>query len=278
MSYINRTRVTAAFDDQHFSQGVMDYLIMLDRVQPISVTGLFLPKSESDDLWGYAESGLGRTPLMHPLTEQETKTRRENIGSFTAKLKEDIPCRIHTEFSDPAVSEMIIESRFSDLMVLGNEVFYEEGGQSKVKGHLRTTLVRSECPVMLVPEHFEFPGSNIIAYDGSEASVFAIKQYIYLFPEWCKNPTWLVYATSGDKELPYTTYVKELATAHFPDLNFSVLPEATRQYFTGWVNEKKGAVLVSGAFGRSVISENIRKSFLTEAIQEHKIPVFLAHR
>lgn len=278
MESINRTKIVAAFDDQHFSHGVMDYLLLLDRVQPIRVAGLFLPRKELQDLWGFMESGMARTPLLHPLSESETVVRRENVATFRKLLKEDIPFRIHDDFTDLGINETVIETRFADLLVAGSEAFFEDGADGGLGRQLKATLGKSECPVVLVPEHVEFPGSNILAYDGTPSSVFAIKQYAYLFPQWCQNPTWLVFASSETRTLPDETFIKELTAEHFPDITYSVLPTGTRRYFTEWLGEKKGGMLVCGGFGRSPISENIRRSFVTEAIEAHQMPVFLAHR
>ena len=38
------------------------------------------------------------------------------------------------------------------------------------------------------------------------------------------------------------------------------------------------AILVSGSFGRSMFSEMFRKSFVSDVIAEHKLPVFIAHK
>ena len=48
--------------------------------------------------------------------------------------------------------------------------------------YLKDALHASECPVLVVPEKFDFPESNILAFDGSESSVYAIKQFVYMFP------------------------------------------------------------------------------------------------
>jgi len=70
-------------------------------------------------------------------------------------------------------------------------------------------------------EKFNFPKSNILSYDVSESSVFAIKQFAYLFPEFVKNPTLLVYAKNErEEEIPNMEYIEELVTRHFPDLIF----------------------------------------------------------
>lgn len=271
-------KIIAAFDSQHLSQGVMSYLQMLSRVQPVRVTRMFLPVSEGIDLWNYGEGAFNYPVLMHAMTETETRIMEKNVETFERLLRQDIPYRIHKEFSDMALQEVIQESRFADLMVIGDEVFYEGEDGDGINERLKDVLFRSECPVLLVPEKFGFPGSNIIAYDGTPSSAFAIKQFMYLFPEWCKNPTWVLYASEEGNGVPYETCLRELTWGRFPDITFYHLPINPRKYFATWVSEKEGALLVCGAFGRSVISENIRKSFVSDAVNDHKLPIFTAHR
>ena len=62
-------------------------------------------------------------------------------------------------------------------------MFYENIGIHSSYDYLKDVLHDVACPVLLVPEKFDFPESVILAYDGSEESVYAIKQFAYLFPE-----------------------------------------------------------------------------------------------
>ncbi|HYM95517.1 MAG TPA: hypothetical protein VET23_15365, partial [Chitinophagaceae bacterium] len=123
-----------------------------------------------------------------------------------------------------------------------------------------------------------FPSSNLLTYDGSEASVYAIKQFAYLFPEFTDNKTILIYIKEkGEKELPEQVSIEELAARHFKDLTLLRLEANPKKYFSSWLLENKGGILISGAFGRSALSRSFRKSFVTETIREHKLPVFIAH-
>ena len=42
---------------------------------------------------------------------------------------------------------------------------------------MRTAVHDAECPVLIVPEDCPFPVNVILAYDGSDDSVFAMKQF-----------------------------------------------------------------------------------------------------
>ncbi|HZJ61462.1 MAG TPA: hypothetical protein VFD24_14335, partial [Chitinophagaceae bacterium] len=128
-------------------------------------------------------------------------------------------------------------------------------------------------------EKFEYPQSNILAYNGSQDSVFAIKQFAYLFPELCGNKTLLIYAKDDtSKELPDEAYIEELTARHFPDLSLLKLKIDSKKFVETWMAGEKASILISGAFNRSIFSLMFRKSFVTDIIKDHKIPVFNAHR
>jgi hypothetical protein len=132
----------------------------------------------------------------------------------------------------------------------------------------------------VVPEKFEFPVRTILAYDGSASSVYAIKQFAYLFPEMATNEAVLIYANEKltESALPEESNIEELAARHFTDLTLVRLEADPKKYFASWLLENKNAILVSGAFGRSGVSRLFRKSFVTDAIRDHRLPVFIAHR
>jgi hypothetical protein len=131
---------------------------------------------------------------------------------------------------------------------------------------------------LIVPEKFGFPSSNVLTYNGSDDSVYAIKQFAYLFPELCKNETLLVYLNAENQnELPDETYIEELAARHFPNLTLTSLELDPKKYFGTWVMDRRNAMVISGAFSRSVFSQIFKKSFITDVITDHKLPLFIAH-
>ncbi len=145
--------------------------------------------------------------------------------------------------------------------------------------YLRMTLQEAECPVIVVPEDFSFPDRIVLAYDGSEDSVYAIRQFVLLFPELVKMPATLVYTTTKEHSgLPEKDYILELCARHFPDLTVKLLESTTRKQFGEWLNERPSSLLVCGAFGRTDLSMMFRRSFAAGAIIDHQFPLFIAHR
>lgn len=272
-------KILLAFDGSHFSNGACEFAKNLNEINPILLVGSFLPQLDYANLWSYSGGGLSG-PLFIPLVEgEDAEAVEENIEQFEDFCKKNgIEFRVHKDFYDFALPELRKESRFSDLLILGGETFYENLGTEEPNVYLKDALHGVECPVVVVPEEYDFPTSNILTYDGTEASVFAIKQFAYLFPEFADNKTILVYINEkGEEQFPEQVCIEELVARHFKDLTLERLKANPKKYFISWLLENKAAILVSGAFGRSAFSRSFKKSFITDAIREHRLPLFVAH-
>jgi nucleotide-binding universal stress UspA family protein len=271
-------KVLLMFDGAHFSKSAFDFVRQLNSLDHVLVTGVFLPQSVASSLWSYTDAMTG-TVLVPVLPETDTETYAATKKEFeTLCVKSGMEYRVHEDAYDFALPELITETRFADLLVLGSESFYD-ASQTGATEYLQELLQRIECPVIIVPENFEFPNNTILCYDGSASSVYAMKQFAYLFPELSRQPTILVYAQDDDKiEFPHESNIEELAARHFQDLTLLKLEINPAKYFAAWMNNKEGAILVAGAFGRSAISQLLRKSFIKTILGNHRIPVFIAHR
>ncbi|NII27798.1 hypothetical protein HB364_22135 [Pseudoflavitalea sp. X16] len=113
---------------------------------------------------------------------------------------------------------------------------------------------------------------------GSEASTYAIKQFVYLFPALCDRKTLVIYVDEDvDVTMPAEKKIKDLVCQHFEQCAYLTLHLDARQYLSTWISEQHGGILVSGAFGRSSLSRLFKRSFIHDAITEHQLPVFIAH-
>lgn len=272
-------KILLVFDGTNFSEGAFEFARRLNEKNKSLVTGVFVPQLDIANLWSYAPAGSGAVTV--PLIEDEEARLVEKIIERFKELcgKEKIEYRVHKDFYDLALPELKKESRFADLIIIGSEKFYGNIGVDGPSDYLKDALHDAECPILIVPEKFNFPETNILSYDGGGSSVFAIKQFAYLFPEFLQNPTLLVYAKNeGNEEIPDVKNIKELAGGHFPDLEIMKLHQDSKEYFATWINEKKNSILISGSFGQSSLSRVFKKSFIKDVIKDHKMPIFITHR
>lgn len=270
-------KVILAFEGTAFSEGAYEFARNLHQLQPILLVGVFLPQTSLMNLWSYAEGRRGSIPLIESYESEQVQAGIERFESLCKK--DGIEFRVHKDFLDLALPELEKESEFADLLILGSETFYENMGTTSPNIYLRDTLHGVKCPVVIVPEKFEFPQSIVLAYDGSDDSLYAIKQFAYLFPELCDREAVVVYAgPDASKDFPEKIQIEELAARHYSNLTFVKLVVNPKKYFSTWLSEKKSAILVSGSYGRSDLSQMLKKSFIADVIADHRLPVFIAHR
>lgn len=271
-------KIIIAFDGDNFSQGAFELARKLNDLQPILLTGVFVPQAELAGLWGYA-GGVGG--FVAPLVERDDpETNNETIARFEKScLDNGIDYRVHRDNNDFALNELKQETAFADLLILGSEMFYKGLGVSLPNDYLEGALHNIQCPVIVVPEEFDFPEGIILAYDGSENSVFAIKQFAYLFPELTDLPTVLIYASKDkDEDFPEKILIEELSARHYSDLSLYKMDVASGNYLNAWIVGKGSVILVCGAYGRSGLSNLFRKSFVRDIIAAQSLPVFIDHR
>ena len=272
-------KILLAFDGVQFSSGAFEFARQLNALHPVYLTGVFIPQLSYANLWHYTNGMAGPT-YIPMLNKEEPADLEKNIKRFESLCQDNsIQYKVHKDYFDFALPELRKETRFADLLIISSETFYNNAGKGSPNDYMKEALHHSECPVIIVPENFQFPQVNILAYDGSESSVYAIKQFLYLFPELCKHETLLVYSSEKDNDsLPEKEQIEELTKQHFSDVSILKLEFDPKKHFGKWINENSNAILVSGSFGRSMFSEMFRKSFVSDVIAEHRLPVFIAHK
>lgn len=270
-------KVLIVFDGKSFSNGAFEFAKHLNSIEKIMLAGVFIPQINYSNLWSYTEAMAGAAIM--PLTPTEENDQvSNNIKQFEALCKEHaILYTVHKDYFDFALPELKKETRFADLLLLSGERFYQRSASSNTNEHFKDALHVSECPVLVVPEDFHVPVNIILAYDGSVSSVYAIKQFSYLFPRLEYKQTFLVYASKDEKEIPDERNIIELVSQHFQNIKVYKLHK-DREDFKAWLEEEHSSLLVSGSFGRSAISLVFRESFVNDIISSHKIPVFIAHK
>ncbi len=272
-------KILLAFDGTNYSEGAFEFARKLNELQPILLTGVFLPMAQLSNLWRYAADGIGGV-FIPEVEDSDLQIVEENIARFEKHCQANgINYRLHKDFNDMALPELKKESIYADLLILGSEKFFENMGTRSPNDYLQDLLHDVKCAVLLVPEKFEFPESIILAYDGSDDAVFAIKQFTYIFPELCNKEVLLVYANEDSEvDFPEKIQMEEFAARHFSNLTLCKLDIDPKTFFSSWVLEKKSSLLVSGSYKRSGLSQFFKRSFVRDIIAQHELPIFITHR
>jgi hypothetical protein len=270
-------KILLPFAGRAFPRALLEFAEKLNTCAPALVTAAFVPHPDHARLWTTPTSIPSGFPLACD-TDEDAVIRTNSIRFRRFCEEHELPFRIHEDRYASALPAIKQETRFADLLLLSSRLFLEDIDAGQPGAQNNELLRNSECPVLLAPDNAALPEELIFAYDGSEASVFAIKQFIYLFPEFERLRASLVYVHENAIEgLPDEQWIKELCGHRFRKFRSIRLNMHTDQFYDTWLGMLNNPWLVAGAYGRSEISMLFHRSFTARVIRAHNIPVFIAH-
>jgi nucleotide-binding universal stress UspA family protein len=268
-------RILVAIDANQVNVNMLDFACFIAKLTHSKLTGIFLDKIKAEEpLKEMAYVALGEPAG----TSEKVKLFDEGARLFTnACNNRGANCSLHHDEGSPVV-DIIIESRFAELLIVDPEMSFKEKKEVIPSGFIKEVLTKSECPVVLAPFSFYGIDEIIFAYDGSPASVFAIKQFIYLFPEFTeKKVTVLQVNEHGDNAFTEKNKIGELLQMHFSSIGFQSMHGKADDEIFGYLLGKKNVFVVMGAFGRSMLSGFFKHSTAELILKTINLPVFIAH-
>jgi hypothetical protein len=262
----------------HSPKGPISFLQSMRGQDRVHAKGLFFRSMDYAAL-ATATRGASMIPVLD-LEDNEKEVIAVHKALFSSQCEQlYIPCSLHDNDREWDKDLLQKESRFADLILISGQSFYAETDSKQPNQYLRELLHSAECPVLLVPESFTAIQHLFIAYDGSRDSLYALKQFCYLFPDLTDLPTEILYLNEATSDnIPDLASLKQFTRAKFNSMSFSRLHFNANDYLATWISKKKNALLVSGSFGRSPVSYIGNRSFSEDVIREHQLPVFIAHR
>lgn len=221
----------------------------------------------------YNEQGTGRPEETFPLSEI---TGTEDRFKDECKALE-IPYLLQDKLVYRNLSELILETRFADLLMISGDFFYNRPDEAQPNEMMRQLLHKSECPVMLVPDDFANIGGVVYAYDGSAVSMYAIRQFNYLFPQVIFPFHNVIYFGKDEEPVPGARLLKEYFSRQSYQADILHQNENELKGFSAWLQLHNNPVVVAGSFSRNAFSVLWKESFVAGIVTDHRVPVFIAH-
>lgn len=254
------------------------------RLTHSKITGVFLENLVADErpVLKYAAT----TPYFDWSMDQssvEYQVKREliekNIARFKEKCQvEEVPCVVHRDRGVP-INELISESRFADIIIIDPETSFNKRYESNPTEFVREILKQTECPVMISPEIFDGVDSILFAYNGSSSSVFAIKQFTYLFPQLRETKVTVINVNEKAEWADPDKYVfAEWLKQHYSHVHFAALQGDADTALFDYLLRKQNTWIVLGAYGRSDVSRFFKHSRADLLIKGITQPIFIAHK
>lgn len=272
-----------ALDAEKPDQQTILFSYFLARLTGSGLTAIFLENLPAEDVkneklfYSSAFSGSDSSG-SEPETSFREKVSLENIRTFkTACEERGIPCFVHRDQGDP-LDELIAESRYADVIITGPVLFSSSSLQIPA-GLVEDLLLKSECPVIITAHRAEPVVKILFAFDGSPSSLFAIKQFTYLFPE-LKAAELLVLQADRDAKFSETQKEKlyEYLKEHYNRINFKDLRGKPGDELFDYALREHDACLVMGAYGRNWLSRLFKPSTAGQVMKINNLPVFISHR
>lgn len=182
--------------------------------------------------------------------------------------------------SKGAPSETVLyESRFADLLVVSPDLTFLGDADDLPSSFVKHLLVKSECPVVLAPHTFEKISQITFCYDGTASSLFAIKQFTYLLPQFRNIPVMLLEVRDSLIREADEGHMRTMSwlKAHYEHVDFHFLQGRVNEELLIYFMDKKDVFIVMGAFGRNLVSNLFRKSTSEKVIKTADLPLFIAH-
>lgn len=244
----------------------IDFACYLAKLTGSRLIGAFLEGEEGTSIVDMGDPGKD-----DPVTRQVDRFRE-------ACVCREVPARVHRDRGAP-LGEILLESRFADLIVVDPETSFKRLEREFPGKWVREVLIAAECPVIVSPYSCDGLDTVIFAYNGTASSVFAIKQFTYLFPEFRNKKAVVVSVRTGGEAVLEEQYkIKEWFTAHYENVEYVVLGgEATDELFF-YLLDKKNAIAVLGAYGRGAFSRFFKPSQAGILLKTVNLPIFIAHR
>jgi len=210
--------------------------------------------------------------------ELKERCTAENIQIFKDGCdRRGVTGIVHRDQGVP-VDDVILESRYADLLLIDAATSFSAQHEAVPTRFVMDVLADAECPVVVLPVSFEGLNKVVFTYDGRSSSVFAIKQFTYLFPELKDHPVVVITVMEGKKPLPEERYkLKEWLHDHYTDVDFIVMDGNVKTGLLDSLLLRTKDFIVMGAYGRNAFSNLFTPSHATPLLKLVAQPVFIAH-
>jgi hypothetical protein len=255
--HVVRSAVNIAITDSSFLHAVfLNYSIDLAEYQYPFPNDLSLTRNNL----------TGKT-----IAEEDAELLESNMQVFRDECKAaKVDFHVDTD-KEITLTSLVEMSAFFDFILA-------DANENLKQYHIADLLVQAHCPIYLASKHVDKIRNVVLTYDGSFSSMYAIKMYTYLFPEWRSLPTFLVYVSDRNEKLPNESNIKRWLSKHYLGDQIEVLHGDIGEELVKYTMSLPDSLAVMGSFGRSKISRLFQKSLANSIIENGKSSLLITHQ
>ncbi len=273
-------------DNHSLHNGAVDFACYLAKMTGSVLTGVFPESLRHKEL---TTTTMDKDIMyIHTVTTTdlpENEPVRAHFGHLVDQFKQactlrETTCTIHRDHGAP-LQDLILESRFADALIIESSLTYTIAAEDgSLSSHATRLLAGAECPVIIAPPHFQQIDELVFAYDGSAASVNALKLFIYLFPELKDRKVVIIEVHNeevSDTSAKAKMMLEEWLEAHFQQHKFIEMEGDPESRLLAYTMNCRHVFIIMGAYGRSGISRFFKSSTAQSILEVVPSPVFIAH-
>lgn len=270
-----------AVDDNPVDENAVDFACHLARLTQSRLTGIFLnePVSETEVVIEGRTGDDGVTAITIAEFDKESEQalrHEENIALFREWAERSgISFNAYLDKGVPAAG-LAYETRYADVLLMGADTF------AKVDEPIPSAFVKqmlhdSACPVVLTPESFERIDNVVFCYDGSKSSLYAIKQFSYLFPQLRSQRVKVISLAADGPEPQEQARLNQWLGYHYSDVEWIAQGAEAVEALFHYLLKKKDDFVVMGAYGHGLLTSFFEPDYETGSIRTTSLPIFIAH-
>jgi hypothetical protein len=277
-------KIVLVIDSMNANPHSLDFACYLAGLTDSKVTGVFLENLVANEKLVLQEMhGRSYVEWAVDKNSQDYKDKMEtierNIGLFKdACEKRSVRYSIRRDSGDPA-KEIIAESRYADLIVLDAETSCSNRFEGIPTELVKKVLIEAECPVVIAPESFDGIDEIVFTYNGSKSSIYAIKQFSYLFPQLDDKKVKVLEVDNNDAGVSKEEIEKfrEWISGHYSSIGFETLKGDAETELFASLFKKENLFIVMGAYGRTALSRFFKRSPADLLLKTITQAFFIAH-
>jgi len=276
-------KIVVAIDGTNVNPQALDFACYLGNLTRATITGIFLENLVANERPVLTEA-YGAAYLEWEVDKDSEDYKRKmatidhNISFFkNACEKRGVRYCIRRDEGSPA-KEIIEETRYADVLVIDAETSFNKRFEGNPSDFVKDVLKEAECPVVIAPETFDGINEIIFTYDVSKSSVFAVKQFTYLFPQLEDVKVTVVHVDeNGEVPGPEKKKFQDWLSGHYSEIHFEELKGDPESELFAYLLRKKNVFMITGAYGRSAISRFFKHSRADLLIKTITQAIFIAH-
>lgn len=272
-------KILLAIDSTNIDPNSLEFACAITRLTRSKLTGILIeePVSEQEIVPASGEVYIENMLSRYGYPSQNTiNTREENIQLFKDKTEESGIKAVLEANCEVTAGCIVGKTRFADILIVNAATSFAGFNENIPTSFVKEILHNAECPVVIAPEEFNGVDNIVFCYDGSKSSVFAIKQFTYLFPELKDKRAKVIYLGNSDEFLEEDEVaITDWLSYHYSDVEFITMQGEAIPAFFHYLAQKKNDFVVMGAYGKGLLASFFNSNSGLPVTTS--IPIFISH-